>query len=176
MTNRTRSYLHDPAVASYGLEAAEALGVAPERVFKTLLLDTGEGLAVAVVPADRMLDLKAVAAALGVKRATMKDPHEAERATGYVVGGISTSSSPPPTWSGSFPRGPPPSPADFGPASVVKPPHVVRSFASSRPSVVTSCPNFELASGSGERPGVGGQGHPDVVEVCECPEEEGGWR
>ncbi len=89
MTNRTRSYLHDPAVASYGLEAAEALGVAPERVFKTLLVDTGDGLAVAVVPVDRQLDLKAVAAALGVKRASMADPREAERAWGYLVGGIS---------------------------------------------------------------------------------------
>jgi Cys-tRNA(Pro)/Cys-tRNA(Cys) deacylase len=58
-------------------------------VFKTLLLDSGRGLAVAVVPVDRQLDLKAVAGALGVKTATMAEPAAAERSTGYVVGGIS---------------------------------------------------------------------------------------
>jgi Cys-tRNA(Pro)/Cys-tRNA(Cys) deacylase len=82
-------YEHDPAAASYGLEAAEALGVEPARVLKTLLVDTGKGLAVGVVPVDGQLDLKAVAAALGVKTVTMADPAAAERSTGYVVGGIS---------------------------------------------------------------------------------------
>jgi Cys-tRNA(Pro)/Cys-tRNA(Cys) deacylase len=82
-------YEHDPAAPSYGLEAAEALGVAPARVFKTLLVDTGRGLAVGIVPADGQLDLKAVAAALGAKSVTMADAAAAERATGYVVGGIS---------------------------------------------------------------------------------------
>jgi Cys-tRNA(Pro)/Cys-tRNA(Cys) deacylase len=82
-------YDHDPATASYGLEAAEALGVEPARVLKTLLVDTGKGLAVGVVPVDGQLDLKAVAAALGVKTVTMADPAAAERSTGYVVGGIS---------------------------------------------------------------------------------------
>lgn len=84
-----RSYEHDPTAPSYGLEAAQALGVPPERVFKTLLVDTAQGLGVGIVPVDRQLDLKAVAAALGVKKATMADPAVAERATGYVVGGIS---------------------------------------------------------------------------------------
>ncbi|MGO4360177.1 Cys-tRNA(Pro) deacylase [Terrabacter sp. 2TAF16] len=82
-------YEHDPAAASYGLEAAASLGVEPSRVFKTLLVDTGATLAVGVVPVDGQLDLKAVAAALGVKSVTMADPAAAERSTGYVVGGIS---------------------------------------------------------------------------------------
>jgi Cys-tRNA(Pro)/Cys-tRNA(Cys) deacylase len=83
-------YEHDPAAPSYGLEAAEKLGVEPARVFKTLLakLD-GTRLAVAVVPVERSLDLKALAAALGGKRAAMAEVAEAERATGYVAGGIS---------------------------------------------------------------------------------------
>lgn len=84
-----RTYDHDPAAESFGLEAAEALGVAPARVLKTLLVDTGDGLAVGIVPVDRSLDLKAVAAALGVKKVTMADPAAAERSSGYVLGGIS---------------------------------------------------------------------------------------
>lgn len=83
------TYDHDPATASFGLEAATALGVAPARVFKTLLVDLGNGLAVGVVPVDGSLDLKAIATALGVKSVTMAEPRAAERATGYVVGGIS---------------------------------------------------------------------------------------
>ncbi|GAA1443490.1 Cys-tRNA(Pro) deacylase [Leifsonia poae] len=82
-------YEHDPAAPSFGLEAAEALGVEPDRVFKTLLADTDLGLVVGVVPVTGMLDLKALAAAAGAKRATMADPSVAERRTGYVVGGIS---------------------------------------------------------------------------------------
>ncbi|MBM6405794.1 Cys-tRNA(Pro) deacylase [Phycicoccus sp. CSK15P-2] len=82
-------YEHDPTAPSYGLEAAEVLGQPPEQVFKTLLVDTGTGLAVAVVPVSGSLDLKATAAALGVKKVAMADPAAAERVTGYVVGGIS---------------------------------------------------------------------------------------
>ena len=82
-------YEHDPAAASYGLEAAEALGLPAERVFKTLFVSVDARLVVGVVPVSRQLDLKAVAAAAGGKKATMADPAEAERATGYVVGGIS---------------------------------------------------------------------------------------
>lgn len=82
-------YEHDPAAASYGLEAAEALGVEPDRVFKTLLADTELGLVVGVVPVTGLLDLKALAAAVGAKRAGMADPAVAERRSGYVVGGIS---------------------------------------------------------------------------------------
>ena len=82
-------YDHDPAAASYGLEAAAALSVPPRQVFKTLLVDGDGGLAVALVPVDRSLDLKAVAAALGRKKVAMADPTAAERSTGFVVGGIS---------------------------------------------------------------------------------------
>jgi Cys-tRNA(Pro)/Cys-tRNA(Cys) deacylase len=82
-------YEHDPAAPSYGLEAAEALGVPAEQVFKTLLVEGERGLAVGVVPVSRTLDLKAVAAALGVKKVAMAPPAAAERTTGYVVGGIS---------------------------------------------------------------------------------------
>lgn len=84
-----RTYEHDPAARSFGGEAAEALGLPPEEVFKTLLVDTGSGLAVGVVPVSGSLDLKAMAAALGVKRVTLADPAVAERVSGYVVGGIS---------------------------------------------------------------------------------------
>lgn len=84
-----RPYEHDPAAASYGMEAATVLGVDPARVFKTLLADVDGRLVVAVVPVAERLDLKALAAAVGGKRAAMADPSAAERATGYVVGGIS---------------------------------------------------------------------------------------
>jgi Cys-tRNA(Pro)/Cys-tRNA(Cys) deacylase len=83
------AYDHDPSAASYGLEAALALGVEPARVFKTLLVDTGNGLGVGIVPVAGQLDLKAAAAALGAKSVTMADPAAAERSTGYVLGGIS---------------------------------------------------------------------------------------
>lgn len=83
------AYEHDPTASSFGLEAAQALGVAPERVFKTLLAQTDAGLVVGIVPVTGSLDLKALAAAVGVKRAAMADPSDAERSTGYVVGGIS---------------------------------------------------------------------------------------
>jgi Cys-tRNA(Pro)/Cys-tRNA(Cys) deacylase len=83
------TYEHDPTAPSYGLEAAEALGVEPDRVFKTLLAETDAGLVVGVVPVTGMLDLKALAAAVGARRAAMADPAVAERRTGYVVGGIS---------------------------------------------------------------------------------------
>ncbi|CAM5332981.1 Cys-tRNA(Pro) deacylase [Streptomyces purpurascens] len=83
------SYDHDPAHPSYGEEAAEAMGVSPDRVFKTLVADVDGALTVAVVPVAGQLDLKALASAVGGKRATMADPTLAERTTGYVRGGIS---------------------------------------------------------------------------------------
>ncbi|MFJ6936118.1 Cys-tRNA(Pro) deacylase [Streptomyces sp. NPDC101132] len=83
------AYAHDPAVASYGDEAAAALGVSPDRVFKTLVAEVDGALAVAVVPVAGTLDLKALAAALGAKKAVMADPAAAERSSGYVRGGIS---------------------------------------------------------------------------------------
>ncbi len=82
-------YAHDPAAASYGMEAAEVLGIEPARVFKTLVVEVEGRLAVAVVPVSGNLDLKSVAAALGAKKAAMADPQAAERRTGYVLGGIS---------------------------------------------------------------------------------------
>ncbi|MGA5312779.1 Cys-tRNA(Pro) deacylase [Streptomyces pseudogriseolus] len=83
------SYEHDPSHPSYGEEAAEAMGVSPDRVFKTLVADVDGALTVAVVPVAGQLDLKALAAAAGGKRAAMADPALAERTTGYVRGGIS---------------------------------------------------------------------------------------
>ncbi|MEV6887875.1 Cys-tRNA(Pro) deacylase [Kribbella sp. NPDC051137] len=85
----THAYEHDPAAKSYGLEAAEALGLDPEQVFKTLLVEVDGKLTVGVVPVGKQLDLKAIAAAAGGKKAVMADPAAAERSTGYVVGGIS---------------------------------------------------------------------------------------
>lgn len=82
-------YAHDPRAASYGLEAAEALGVPPERVLKTLMASLDGALVVGVVPVTDRLDLKALARALGGSRATMAEVAAAERATGYVAGGIS---------------------------------------------------------------------------------------
>ncbi|MDO5677357.1 MAG: Cys-tRNA(Pro) deacylase [Propionibacteriaceae bacterium] len=83
------TYEHDPAAPSFGMEAAEALERRPEEVFKTLLVDTGAGLAVGVVPVHKQLDLKAMATALGQKKVAMAQPAEAERSSGMVVGGIS---------------------------------------------------------------------------------------
>ena len=88
--HQVHSYSHDPKTASYGLEAAEKLGLEPARVFKTLLAATEKGeLLVAVVPVVGTLDLKALAHAAGVKKADMADPQQAQRSTGYLVGGIS---------------------------------------------------------------------------------------
>jgi Cys-tRNA(Pro)/Cys-tRNA(Cys) deacylase len=83
-------YDHDPRHPSYGQEASEALGVPAERVFKTLVADVDGALTVAVVPVAGTLDLKALAAAVGGKRAVMAEPAAAERATGYVTGGITS--------------------------------------------------------------------------------------
>lgn len=87
-------YAHDPREQSYGTEAAQALGLDPGEVFKTLLVRLEGGghdtdLGVVVVPVDVHVDLKAAGAAFGAKRAAMADPAVAARTTGYVVGGIS---------------------------------------------------------------------------------------
>ncbi|CAB4687521.1 unannotated protein [freshwater metagenome] len=82
-------YAHDPRAESYGLEAAQALGLDPTQVFKTLMVSADGRLSVAVVPVSGQLDLKACARALGASKATMAERAAAERATGYVAGGIS---------------------------------------------------------------------------------------
>jgi len=83
------NYEHDPSNTNFGLEAATVLGVDPGQVFKTLLADVDGALVVAIVPVAGKLDLKALAVAVGGKKADMADPKLAERRTGYIVGGIS---------------------------------------------------------------------------------------
>lgn len=83
------AYAHDARSPAFGEEAAAALGVDRARIFKTLVADVSGELVVAVVPVSRQLDLKALAAAVGAKRAALADPARAARTTGYVVGGIS---------------------------------------------------------------------------------------
>ena len=83
------AYQHQPGTGSYGLEAANAIGVEPARVFKTLMAEVDGALVIAIVPVSGQLDLKALASAVGGKRAAMADPKVAERSSGYVVGGIS---------------------------------------------------------------------------------------
>lgn len=82
-------YEHDPRAQSFGLEAAEALGLDPVRVFKTLMATVDGGLTVGIVPVSGQLDLKALARAVGGSKAAMAEVAAAERATGYVAGGIS---------------------------------------------------------------------------------------
>lgn len=83
-------YLHDATAQSYGIEAAEKLAVAADQVFKTLVVTLdGKQLAVGIVPVNRQLGLKHIAKAAGAKKATMALPAEVERATGYVLGGVS---------------------------------------------------------------------------------------
>lgn len=89
VTHVLHAYEHDPRAGSYGLEAVEALGLDPARVFKTLVAEVDGKLTVGVVPVTGQLDLKALAAAVGGKKAKMADPTAAQRATGYVLGGIS---------------------------------------------------------------------------------------
>lgn len=87
---RVVEYAHDPANDNYGQEAADATGVDPSQIFKTLLATLPDGeIVVGVVPVVSMLDLKSIARAAGAKKASMADPALAERRTGYVVGGIS---------------------------------------------------------------------------------------
>jgi Cys-tRNA(Pro)/Cys-tRNA(Cys) deacylase len=83
-------YEHDPSSESYGMEAAEKLGVPPERIFKTLVVALdGKDLAVGIIPVDAMLSMKLVAQAAGAKKAVMAPRADVERSTGYVLGGVS---------------------------------------------------------------------------------------
>jgi Cys-tRNA(Pro)/Cys-tRNA(Cys) deacylase len=86
------TYEHDPNVTTYGLEAADALGISPDQIFKTLVISLSglkDPLAVGIVPVSTQLDLKSFAVAAHSKKAAMADARDAERATGYVIGGIS---------------------------------------------------------------------------------------
>lgn len=88
--HRTHSYEVDAVETTYGEAVASALGVGPERLFKTLIARLKEGeLVVGLVTASSSLDLRLLARAAGAKSADMAAPKEAERATGYVTGGIS---------------------------------------------------------------------------------------
>lgn len=94
ITHLVHSYDHDSSTAAYGTEAVDVLtarlGVEPAQIFKTLVVKTSDGkLGVAVLPVPEKLSLKAAAAALGASKAAMADQTDAQRATGYVVGGIS---------------------------------------------------------------------------------------
>lgn len=89
---QVHSYAHDPAVTSYGREAADALGIAPERMFKTLVVSLNgkqTDLVTALVPVSGELNLKQLAAAVGAKKAAMAEPATVTRSTGYVLGGVS---------------------------------------------------------------------------------------
>ena len=82
-------YDHDPAAPSFGLEAAEKLGLPADQIFKTLVADVDGAHVVAIVPVNHQVSLKLLAKAVGGKKAAMADPAIAQRITGYVVGGIS---------------------------------------------------------------------------------------
>jgi len=90
VNHRIHEYSHDPGHASYGLEAAEKMGVPASQVFKTLVvaLDT-QNLAVAVLPVSTMLNMKQIARAGGAKKAIMAPAMDVQRSTGYVLGGVS---------------------------------------------------------------------------------------
>lgn len=89
MSFRVCEYEHDPTNKNFGLEAAAALNLDPQQVFKTLIVLAGDEEMCAVVPVNGQLSLKLFANAVGVKRVEMCPPSRAERVTGYLVGGIS---------------------------------------------------------------------------------------
>ena len=90
INHAVHEYEHDASAESFGLEAAEKLGVAPERVFKTLVVKLdSQDLAVGIVPVALMLNMKRMAKAIGAKKAAMATPQDVQRSTGYVLGGVS---------------------------------------------------------------------------------------
>ena len=86
---RVLEYEHSPTAESFGLEAAEKLGLSPDQVFKTLIVTDGKKLYVGVLPVSSQLNLKLMAKALGLKRITMADKQQVAVSTGYVLGGVS---------------------------------------------------------------------------------------
>jgi len=90
IAHTVHEYDHDASADSYGMEAAEKLGLSPERVFKTLVVKLdGKDLAVGVIPVSSMLSMKLLAKAAGAKKSIMAEQSEVERTTGYVLGGVS---------------------------------------------------------------------------------------
>lgn len=90
VAHKVHEYTHDPASESYGLEAAEKLGIDEAQVFKTLVVALdNKTLAVGIIPVAAMLSMKLIAKAAGAKKAAMADRSDVERSTGYVLGGVS---------------------------------------------------------------------------------------
>ena len=89
IAHSVHEYEHDPNATSFGLEAAQKLGLSADEVFKTLLTTDGKAYFVAILPVQNTLNLKKMATAVSVKKLTMANPDDAERITGYIVGGIS---------------------------------------------------------------------------------------
>lgn len=90
VAHTVHAYEHDPACTAYGMEAAEKMGVAPERVFKTLVVQLDSKVfAVGIIPVAAQLSMKHLAKAAGAKKAAMADKQDVERITGYVLGGVS---------------------------------------------------------------------------------------
>ncbi len=90
LNHQVHEYQHDPTSESYGIEAAEKMGVEQARVFKTLVVQLeSKALVVAIIPVSEKLSMKLIAKAVGAKKATMADKADVERATGYVLGGVS---------------------------------------------------------------------------------------
>ncbi|WP_299809810.1 Cys-tRNA(Pro) deacylase [uncultured Shewanella sp.] len=90
IAHRVHEYQHDPSCQAYGLEAAEKIGVAPELVFKTLVVKLdGKQLAVAIIPVAEKLSMKLIAKAAKAKKAVMAEAMEVQRSSGYVLGGVS---------------------------------------------------------------------------------------
>ncbi|QER39728.1 Cys-tRNA(Pro) deacylase [Acinetobacter suaedae] len=85
----THEYEHDVNAKSFGLEAAEKLNLNVEEVFKTLMVTDEKNFFIAILPVNHQLNLKKVASAVGCKKLQMANPKDAERLTGYLVGGIS---------------------------------------------------------------------------------------
>lgn len=89
IAHSVHEYHHDPDNTNFGLEASKKLGLSPDTVFKTLLVTDGKAYFMAILPVCHLLNLKKMATAVGVKKLVMANPADAERLTGYIVGGIS---------------------------------------------------------------------------------------